>query len=449
MITIKDINKKLINTHYAVRGPIVQKAVELEANGKEIIYCNNGNPQSLGQKPLTFVRQVLSLLENPDLISKDIGYPQDIINTAKKIIDEDPNGLGTYTQSAGLLFVRKAIAKFIEKRDGIKSDPNMIHLTDGASKGIQNVLTALISKETDGIMLPLPQYPLYSATIELLGGSKIFYELDEGNNWGLSHEYMEKSYKKAVADGIDIKAIVVINPSNPTGGVLDYDNIKMIIEFAKEKNIAIMADEVYQDNIYIKQDFVSFAKVLNNLEINDVTLFSYHSVSKGYLGECGHRSGYVEYRNIPDDVINQLLKMQAVGLCSNHPGQIVIYLLVNPPKEGDESFPLFIEERDGILSSLKKKAKILSNGLNSIEGITCNPIIGAMYAFPNITIPQGKNDFDYCMKLLVETGICIVPGSGFGQKEGTHHFRTTILPPEEKLREVVEKIKVFHGNYGN
>ena len=449
MISIKDINKKLINTHYAVRGPIVQKAVEMEQSGKEIIYCNIGNPQSLGQKPLTYIRQVMSLLENPDLLSKNLGYPKDIVETAKRIIKEDPNGLGTYTQSAGLLFVRKAIAEFIEKRDGIKSDPNMIHLTDGASKGVQNVLTAIISKPTDGVMLPLPQYPLYSATIELLGGTKIFYALDEDNNWELSKEYLEDSYDKAKEEGIDIKAIAVINPSNPTGGVLDYDNISMILKFAKEKGMAVMADEVYQDNIYIEQEFVSFAKVMDDLGYDDVSLFSFHSVSKGYLGECGHRGGYVEYRNLPDDVVDQLLKMQAVGLCSNHPGQIVTYLLVHPPKQGEESYALFVKERDGILDSLKRRAKILSDGLNKIEGITCNPIHGAMYAFPNITIPEGKTDFDYCLKLLEKTGICIVPGSGFGQKEGTHHFRTTILPPEEKIKEVVEKIKGFQEKFNN
>jgi aspartate/methionine/tyrosine aminotransferase len=443
MLNIDSLNPRLLKTSYAVRGPIVNKALEMQRQGKDIIFCNIGNPQSLGQKPLTYIRQVLSLLENPELPDKDLGYPKDIIKLARDILKEDKGGIGTYTESAGLEFVRKAVADFISQRDGIPSDHRMIHLTDGASKAVQNVLLSLISDEDSGIMIPVPQYPLYSATIDLHGGKKVLYSLDEDRNWELSKDNLERAYDLAVNDGVNVKAIVVINPGNPTGGVLNYDNIRMIVGFAKEHGLAILADEVYQENIHINEKFHSFARVMDDLKLK-LPLFSFHSVSKGFLGECGHRGGYVEYRNIPGEVADELLKMQAISLCSNHPGQIAVYLMVRPPRKGEESYDLYVRERDAIKESLKRRAKLLAAGLNKIRGISCQEIQGAMYAFPRIELPSGMDDDEYCLKLLEKTGICVVPGSGFGQKEGTHHFRTTILPPEEKMMQVVEKLKGFH-----
>jgi aspartate/methionine/tyrosine aminotransferase len=184
---------------------------------------------------------------------------------------------------------------------------------------------------------------------------------------------------------------------------------------------------------------------MHDLGVGDIPLFSYHSVSKGYLGECGHRGGYVEYRNLANEVVEQLLKMQAVGLCSNHPGQVVMFLHVRPPRPGQESYPQYMKERNGIIESMKRRAVVLTEGLNRIEGITCQVIQGAMYAFPRIELPPGMTDRDYCLKLLESTGICVVPGSGFGQAEGTHHFRTTLLPPENRIEAVVRKIAEFQA----
>jgi aspartate/methionine/tyrosine aminotransferase len=121
--------------------------------------------------------------------------------------------------------------------------------------------------------------------------------------------------------------------------------------------------------------------------------------------------------------------------------------MVRPPKPGMPSYPQYASERHAILDTLKQRAILLAEGLNRIEGITCNVIAGAMYAFPSITLPPGRTDFDYAMALLEQTGICVVPGSGFGQAEGTAHFRTTILPPTEKLQQVVERLSEFHRTY--
>ena len=197
----------------------------------------------------------------------------------------------------------------------------------------------------------------------------------------------------------------------------------------------------------------------------EVTLFSFHSVSKGFLGECGHRGGYFEVRNMPDDVYEQLIKLQSISLCSNVDGQIVTYLMVAPPKPGDESYELYTKERDGILNELKYKSRVLGEGLNAIDGMECEVPHGAMYAFVRFELPHkkgvdvskmtadelraydAKRDFDYCMALLEETGICVVPGSGFGQMPNTMHFRTTILPPREDILSLVEQMKTFHREY--
>jgi alanine transaminase len=469
MVKLSDVNSKLLKAHYAVRGKIVIRAHELEEQGKKIIYCNIGNPQALKQKPLTFVRQVLSLLEYPALMddTKASGaFPADAISRARLILEKNPTGTGAYTQSAGIPFIRKAVAEFIARRDGIPADPNRILLTDGASKGVQAVFTLLTNKENDGYMIPIPQYPLYSATIDLYGARQINYFLDEKNRWELNEAELERSLAEGRAGGVNPVAIAVINPGNPTGAVLTRKNIGMIIRFAKRHNLAILADEVYQENVYGDGlEFHSFAKVMHELGEREVTLFSFHSVSKGFLGECGHRGGYMEVRNMSDEVYAELVKLQSIGLCSNTDGQLVTYLMVAPPKPGDESYDVYEAEKTAILGDLKEKAGILGKGLNKIEGMKTNIPEGAMYAFVRFDLPHPKGtdpaamtpeerhkyeaarDNKYCLRLLEGTGICVVPGSGFGQEPGTLHFRTTFLPPKEDILALVEKMKKFHASY--
>jgi alanine transaminase len=448
-ITLQEVGKAVRETQYAVRGPIVARAQELERAGREIIYCNIGNPQSLEQRPVTWFRQVLALCEWPALADlAPAAFPSDVVATAKNLLAGTEHGVGAYSESKGVRFVREAVARFIQARDGIPADPEAIFLTDGASKGVQSVLRILVSGPKDGIMIPIPQYPLYSATITLYEGRQVPYYLDEAHDWRLDRKLLEESIAKAKADGITVRAICVINPGNPTGAVLDADNVAMIVDFARAHGLSILADEVYQENVYLPSDrFTSFASVVEKKGAKDVSLFSFHSCSKGYLGECGHRGGYLEVRNVPGDVQDEITKLQSVALCANVPGQLATYCLVQPPRPGDESHALWKRERDGILAELRDRAAILAKGLNGIPGIQCNVVAGAMYAFPRITLPPGKTDAQYCLALLEETGICVVPGSGFGQLPGTAHFRTTILPPTPKIRSVVERLAKFHAGY--
>ncbi|MGC4116203.1 MAG: aminotransferase class I/II-fold pyridoxal phosphate-dependent enzyme [Myxococcales bacterium] len=448
-IQLKDLGKAVLETEYAVRGPIVARAQELERAGKEIIYCNIGNPQALEQKPLTYLRQILALCQYPALLEQAPQlFPEDVKAAAKNLLKGSKHGVGAYSDSKGIRFIREAVAAFIQERDGIEADPEAIWLTDGASKGVQTALRLLIANEGDGVMIPIPQYPLYSATLSLYGGRLVGYYLDEAHDWKLSHELLEQSLRKAEKAGIKVKGICVLNPGNPTGAVLDRKNIEMIIDFAHEHRLSILADEVYQENVYLSGDrFESFAKVMQAKQDKRVSLFSFHSCSKGFLGECGQRGGYMEVRNVPADVLAQITKLQSVSLCSNVNGQVATYCMVRPPRKGEPSHELYVKERDGILDALRERAKLLVEGLNKIPGIQCNVVAGAMYAFPKVTLPRGRTDEEYCMALLEQTGICVVPGTGFAQLPGTAHFRTTILPPTAKMRTVIERLAAFHVSF--
>ena len=448
-ITLAHLARAVLETEYAVRGAIVARAQELERAGREIIYCNIGNPHAFEQKPVTYVRQVLALCQYPALMRDAAhAFPADVIETARTLLKGTEYGLGAYSESKGVRCIREAVAAFIRERDGIDADPEAIYLTDGASKGVQTALRILIAGPRTGVMIPIPQYPLYSATITLFGGVQVGYYLDEGHNWRLSRAMLEQSLTAAERDGVRVTAICVLNPGNPTGSVLDGENIGMIVDFAREHDLAILADEVYQENIYLQGDrFLSFAHVMADKGETGVSLFSFHSVSKGFLGECGQRGGYMEVRNIPPEVMSQITKLQSVSLCANLSGQVATYCMVRPPRPGEPSFERYARERDGVLGELRKRAVLLADGLNRIPGIHSNVVAGAMYAFPSITLPPGRTDEDYCLALLEQTGVCVVPGSGFGQVPGTAHFRATILPPTDRIEIVVERLAAFHGTF--
>ena len=467
MVSRDSLNPRLLNAEYAVRGTIVLRAQQLEEQGRKIIYCNIGNPQALKQRPLSFLRQLLSLMEYPELLNHPDTlklYPADIVARARSILAKHPHGTGAYSQSPGIPFIRQAVADFISRRDGIPADREHVILTDGASKGAQAVLTALLRTPSDGFMIPVPQYPLYSASLALYGGTQIGYYLDEAAGWQLDDGILSESLAAARGRGASPVGIVVINPGNPTGAVLSPENIRMIIGFARRHRLSIIADEVYQDNVYDPAlHFHSFAGIMAEMGEREVSLFSLHSVSKGFLGECGHRGGYIEFRNIPDDVLAEFVKLQSISLCANIVGQLATYMMVAPPGPGDESYAIYIRERDGVLSELKEKAEILGRGINAIEGMSVDIPRGAMYAFVRFELPARESDDHvtgamrtealverdeaYCMALLEETGICVVPGSGFGQQPGTLHFRTTFLPPRDEIEQLVRKLKTFHERY--
>ena len=171
MLSPTQLNGNLLRAEYAVRGPIVERAQELEAAGTKIIYCNIGNPQALGQRPLTYLRQLLCLVEYPELMDRDevhAHFPKDIVERARRVLHEHPAGTGAYTQSAGIMFVRQAVAEFIARRDGVPADPRRIILTDGASKGAQAVLTV----GPEALVYPLGQHAVGEFPLGILAQSR-------------------------------------------------------------------------------------------------------------------------------------------------------------------------------------------------------------------------------------------------------------------------------------
>jgi alanine transaminase len=188
---------------------------------------------------------------------------------------------------------------------------------------------------------------------------------------------------------------VIINPGNPTGSIFSKASLETLFKFAHDKGIIVLADEVYQENIYSKKkDFISCRKVLSQMapEIaNTVELASFHSCSKGFLGECGLRGGYVELHNFQPEVVAMIHKLQTIRLCPNSIGQIAMDLKVRPPSSKDctaETVKQYKDEVASILSDLKKKALIAEKALNSMDGMHCNAIEGAMYAFPKVSLSK-------------------------------------------------------------
>lgn len=227
-----------------------------------------------------------------------------------------------------------------------------------------------------GVLVPIPQYPLYTASLSVLNAKCVPYYLDESKGWGTDLEAIKSAYKKAVEEGIDTRAIVIINPGNPTGASLSEEDIKAVIEFAAEEKLVVMADEVYQTNVFIGK-FHSFKSVLRNMQKDDLEKYKYvelaslHSVSKGMVGECGHRGGYFELVGFDPEVVEQIYKFVSISLCAPVIGQCLVELMVNPPKEGQPSYALYKQEWDGIFSGLKKRATALYEAFKEMEGVEC------------------------------------------------------------------------------
>jgi alanine transaminase len=290
----------------------------------------------------------------------------------------------------------------------------------------------------------------------LHNGRKVPYYLDEDKDWALDVSELEQSYEKAIGEGIDVVALVLINPGNPTGQVLTQQNVRDVVEFCVRKRIVLLADEVYQENVYYdsstdtsdnhqddkdaaaaaaKDDeslpcpasFYSCKKAAADLQLLDqLELFSFHSISKGVFGECGQRGGYMELSGIDEQVHAELYKLASASLCSSVTGQILTALMCRGPSPGDDSYESHEMEKLRLWQSLKRKSIIVSDGLNAINGFTCRPARGSMYCFPAVEMPEHavdraqqlgiSVDTFYSLDLLKATGICVVPASGFGQK---------------------------------
>ncbi|KAM8966333.1 alanine aminotransferase 2-like [Pelodytes ibericus] len=471
LLTMKSICPTVTGVGVPILGSLSIRAMELEKEireGKEkpfreITACHLGDLHAMGQKPCTFLRQVVTLCTYPALLDSDL-FPEDTMHRAQSIMKTLDNGsVGSYNPKYISETLPRKIAQFIERRDGgVPCDPRNVIVSSGATPAIVSVLSIMVNSEESkrtGIMISLPQYPVYVDAIVLSGAVKVEYDLDEERGWSLNVDTIRQAVH-AARKHCNPKVLCVINPGNPTGRVESRECIEDVIRLAAEENLLLFADEVYQENVFgAGAVFHSFKKVLFEMGprySEQIQLVSINSLSKGVMGECGLRAAYIEFVNIDPDVFEVLYILKSFNL-PNVLGAISLELLVDPPQPGDPSYGTFVKEKQAVLSNLAEKARLTDEILNQAPGIHCNPVQGAMYAFPRIHIPdqairlaeaQGlEPDVFFCHELLEETGIVLSAGSYFGRVEEKHHVRVTLLPPIEKLEIILKTITEFHFRF--
>lgn len=286
-----------------VRGIQQQRAKELQQElnegvvkpFKEFFYADIGDAQAMGQKPITFLRQVVSLCLDNTKLETDPDVPADVKDRVTVLLNSLlGKSIGVYSGESGIPLVRKHVAEFIERRDGggFPADPDNIVFSNGASGAIVDILSLFASEvkgEKVGVLTPVPQYPLYKNAIARLDLQQVDYYLDEDHGWSLTIPELENAVNNARKSGCQPKVLVVINPGNPTGQVLTRECIEDVIRFAYHQKLYIFADEVYQQNVFQEEvPFHSFRKVMLEMgaPYSSMELASFMSVSKGYVESC-------------------------------------------------------------------------------------------------------------------------------------------------------------------
>ena len=386
------------NITYAVRD-IILVANEAAKAGKELLYLNIGDPNLF-----------------------DFAPPKHIVEYTYKAMLDNKNG---YSPSSGI----KEAVDAIEKEANRKGIDNVLDLfvTTGASEAIDICLTALVN-QGENVLTPTPGYPLYTAIQSKLMSMENPYYLDESNNWQPDIE----DIKSKIND--KTRAIVLINPNNPTGSLYSLDILQQIINLALEHNLVIFADEIYDKLLFDGNKHISIAS-LNK----DVSVITFGGLSKNYFVPgfrigWGIISGRKQTLAKYIEAINKILRAR---LSANHPEQYAI----KPALEGDH------HHLTEAISKLTVRRDITVKMLNAIPGISCVKPEGAFYAFPRLHMEQCDSQF--VNGLIRETGVVVVPGSGFGQVPGTHHFRVVFLPSEDILTKAYNNIAIYYEKFIN
>ncbi len=383
---------------YAVRD-IVVLAKQAEKAGKELLYLNIGDPNQF-----------------------DFRTPDHIVQATHKAMQDNFCG---YSPSSGIQDARDAIGRYAESK-GIKNIHD-IFVTTGGSEAIEICLTALVN-EGDNVLTPAPGYPLYTAVLSKLRAVENPYFLDESNGWQPDVEDIRGKINDKT------RAIVIINPNNPTGSNTSEETLRELLKLAKENDIVVFADEIYDKQLFDGVKHISIASL-----DADAPVITFNGLSKNYLGP-GLRIGWgVISGNLQqlDDYIEGINKILRARLCANHPLQHAI----QPALEGDHSH---IQE---MIAKLTKRRDLTVERMNAIDGISCVKPGGAFYVFPQLHIDG--TDEDWVKGLISETGVVVVPGSGFGQVPGTKHFRIVYLPPEDILERAYTAIEEYMDKYRN
>ena len=253
----------------------------------------------------------------------------------------------------------------------------------------------------------------------------------------------------------------MVPAGNPTGSVLSKKTLKEVVKFCAKHKLVLLADEVYQENVYSdKAEFISAKRAAHDtglLQKDKIELVSFHSTSKGVFGECGRRGGYMEMVGFDSAVKDHIYKFASSMLCASLNGQVMTALMCRGPPQGGESYESHEAEKNDIFESLKRRSQIVSEGLNEIPGFSCQLAQGSMYSFPAVELPEKavraaeevgvSPDTLYSLSLLERTGICVVPASGFEQEPGRFGFRTTFLPSEAEMKRCVELFRSHHEEF--
>ncbi|MBN1115048.1 MAG: aminotransferase class I/II-fold pyridoxal phosphate-dependent enzyme [Oligoflexia bacterium] len=382
---------------YAVRD-IVLVAQEAQKRGLELRFLNIGDPNKF-----------------------DHVTPPHLIEAAHRAMLNNQTGYGP---SSGTDEAIDAIRQDAQK-SGIKNIQD-IFVTVGAGEAIEIVLTALLNPE-DNILTPSPVYPLYSAVQSKLGVKENTYYLDEKNNWMPDPHDIRKKINDRT------KAILIINPNNPTGSVCSREILLEIADIADKHNLLVLCDEVYGKLVYKGCKHIPLASLNDNLPVATFNSLSKAYIAPGFRTGWGIISGSNKKLHNLLEVINQLLRAR---ICSCTPINASVKAALLGPQD----------HLDRFIDKLEKRKNITVDILNNIEGIHCNEPQAAFYAYPEIDV---KDDMAFIRELILNTGVVVVPGSGFGQKPGTSHFRTVYLPPEDTLTEAYNLIGEFMKRWRN
>ena len=380
------------NIRYAIRE-VVGLANQVKATGKEMCFLNIGDPNVF-----------------------DFAPPRHMIDAVYQAMMDNHNG---YSPSPGTEEARSAVRRQAE-RNGIREIRDII-ITQGASEGIELCLTGLL-EEGENVLMPQPGYPLYSSIMAKLNAEVNPYYLNEEDDWNLDIEDIERRINKKT------RAIVVINPNNPTGAVYPKETLLQIIELAKKYELLIFSDEIYDKLLFDDVEYTSIAALCD-----DVPVITFNGLSKSYVVP-GFRVGWAIFSGPADilgDYIEAVNKMARARLCANHPVQFA----VKPELEGPQ------DHIRSMLDKLTLRRDLTVNMLNDLDEFDCKVPKGAFYAFPTLNIPD--KDEDFVKDLIRESGIVTVHGSGFGQKPGTKHLRIVFLPNETLLEVAYDKIRDF------
>ncbi|WP_027995288.1 pyridoxal phosphate-dependent aminotransferase [Simplicispira psychrophila] len=394
---------KLANVCYDIRGPIMDAAKQMEEDGHKIIKLNIGNLAVFG-------------FDAPEEVQQDM-------------IRNLPNSAG-YSDSKGIFAARKAVMHETQKQ-GIKGVTlDDIYLGNGASELIVIATNALLDTG-DELLLPSPDYPLWTAAASLSGGTPVHYTCDEANGWMPNLDDIRAKITPRT------KGIVVINPNNPTGALYSDALLKSIVAIAREHGLVIFADEVYDKVLYDGARHTPLASLST-----DVLTLTFNSLSKAYRS-CGYRAGWMVVsgdKKPAKDYIEGLNMLSNMRLCSNVPGQWAIQTALG----GHQS----IDELVGEGGRLRVQRDLAHQLITQIPGVTCVKPQAALYMFPRLDpeIYPIEDDQQFFLEMLQETKVMLVQGTGFNWP-APDHFRIVFLPHEADLREAIQRVAGFLEKY--